>query len=76
MIIFTQNQPITFEHIDAVKELADKIKRVRALHKPVNIGSDGFPEWLICEGCSHKDLDGDQLVNYPCDTIKALDGEQ
>ena len=31
MIIFTENQPITFEHIDAVKELADKIKRVREL---------------------------------------------
>ena len=33
MIIFTENQPITFEHIDAVKELADKIKRVREICK-------------------------------------------
>ena len=33
MIIFTQNAPITFDHIDAVKEMADRIKRVRELIK-------------------------------------------
>ena len=52
------------------------IKRVRELHKAVNIASDGFPEWVICEGCSHKDYDQDQLIDYPCPTIKALDGEK
>jgi len=33
MIIFTQNAPITFEHIDAIKEMADTIKRVREMQQ-------------------------------------------
>ena len=74
MIIFTQNQPITFEHIDAVKELADKIKRVRELHKPIELMTD-YGKKQICQECYEVAVDRNRAF-YPCYTIKALDGEQ
>lgn len=69
MIIFAENQPITFEHIDAVKEMADKVKRIRELHKPDEEYSNE------CHHCTEL-LRRTGYVEYPCPTIQALDGEQ
>ena len=61
-------------------ELLEAIERVRKLHKPYtktlfNVERTG------CLGCFTFESDGfgDEWTNYkpyPCDTIKALDGEQ
>ena len=51
----------------------DSIVRVRELHNPINIGSSGHPEWLICKECSCDDCG---YPDYPCETIQALDGEK
>ena len=67
MITFTQNQPITFEHLDAVKELADRIKRVREVHRPINGPADD----VTCSECA---VDENNYPQYPCPTIRALDG--
>ena len=50
---------------------AHAIQRVRALHKPTK--NYGY-EFERCEACW--DMRTDSAVNYPCPTIKALDGEQ
>lgn len=71
MIIFAQNQSITFEHIAAVKEMADKIKRVRELHKDDSTGN--------CTTCMETHWTPHKValpMPYPCPTIQALDGEQ
>ena len=56
--------------------LAEAIQRVRELHKQgtnnPNACSDPdccgeYEEYEVCEGCHYE---------YPCQTIKALDGEQ
>jgi len=55
-------------------ELELAILRVRELHKPVDI--DDLGSWIVCEGCSNQFIDDEApYVNYPCPTIKALDGE-
>lgn len=48
------------------------IQRVRDLHKPVQGPYDN----VVCEECSHMDINVDFHTEYPCPTIKALDGEQ
>ena len=57
----------------------DKIKRVRELHKPHKTNFSNV-ERLECLGCFTFESDdfGDEWTNYkpyPCDTIKALDGD-
>ena len=47
---------------DAMEEARAAIQRVRELHEMEDHG-----EYYICAGCD---------FNWPCDTIKALDGEQ
>ena len=54
----------------------NKIRRVRELHKPVKTeGDSGIID--ICKDCSdaHYICDGVAYVEYPCPTIKALDGD-
>lgn len=51
-------------------EMSEAIQRVRELHYSGKIrGWDGD----YCYECS--DLEGGNYKGYPCDTIKALDGE-
>ena len=45
------------------------VARVRELHKPIYIS----PNEYVCEYCTD---DVGSYRNYPCSTIKALDGEQ
>jgi len=48
------------------------IDRVRELHKP----SETLGIWdVVCSVCMEGDDPAD-YVEYPCDTIRALDGEQ
>lgn len=55
-------------------ELLEAIERVRELHYPVNDGGCGDPD---C--CSPSDSEEFCIIctgyEYPCETIKALDGE-
>lgn len=65
---------ITDEEIEygayaAVTMMGESIKRVRELHKAIEVGTqygDNFGD-LGCPVCNEL---------YPCPTIKALDGEQ
>jgi hypothetical protein len=56
-----------------LKELIDnlqlQIARVRELHKSIYIS----PNEYVCEYCTD---DVGSYRDYPCSTIKALDGEQ
>ena len=47
-------------------------KRVQELHKAIQGPYDN----IVCEACSHMDIDVDFHTEYPCHTIKALDGEE
>lgn len=47
----------------------EQVARVRELHKPVKIYG-----WLCCSYCAY--VRGEEYQEYPCETIKALDGEQ
>lgn len=54
---------------------ADRIEEVRALHYPVSIE----PSDTICHECSFQLPNGDffgKVVEHPCPTINALDGDQ
>ena len=46
----------------------DTDKLVRDLHKPVQGPYDN----LVCEECSHMDINVDFYAEYPCRTMKAL----
>lgn len=53
----------------------EAIQRVRELHSPVFHCSDCTAE--VCDECdSHRHDNMSWQIKYPCDTIKALDGEQ
>jgi len=53
-------------------QMAKSIHRVRELHKP----SETLGIWdVVCSVCMEGDDPAD-YVEYPCDTIRALDGEQ
>lgn len=62
------------EHLIEYKEMREAIARVRELHKPSEEDYFG-PVCIECDfgryscGCGG-------WVEWPCDTIKALDGEQ
>ena len=52
-----------------LRKASEAIKRVRELHKPSQVGYETKTVCLACEvQC--------EPVDYPCPTIKALDGEQ
>jgi hypothetical protein len=53
----------------ARKPLQDAIQRVRELHKEMNGPADD----LTCSACAVDELN---YPEYPCPTIKALEGEQ
>ena len=57
------------------QKLKAAIERVRELHVPVNDGGCGDPE-CCSPGGSEDFCFVCQGYEYPCDTIKALDGEQ
>jgi len=50
-------------------ELSKSIERVRELHKP--FGEEN--QW--CDHCEVGQNSGYDWADYPCDTIKALDGD-
>lgn len=52
------------------QKLKTAIERVRELHKPFG---DKL-QW--CDHCEIGQNSGYEWADYPCDTIKALDGEQ
>lgn len=54
--------------------MADRIQAVRDLHKPVNVE----PSCTFCAECSSCLPNGHYMltVQYPCPTIRALDGGQ
>lgn len=53
--------------LNSVGYLEDAIERVRELHKPFHFPET--PHITNCEACDPRDT-------WPCDTIRALDGEQ
>jgi hypothetical protein len=57
----------------SIKDLADRslmaIERVRELHKPFGENN----EW--CDHCEIGQNSGYEWADYPCPTIKALDGD-
>lgn len=59
----------TSRMLEVTEELTNRIKRVRKLHKKVDLSScsEGccLP-FVLCDECN---------LNYPCNTIKALGGE-
>lgn len=72
---------ITEKYIDDVRNANAKnygaIKRVRELHKPVKSykGKD-HTEIVGCYECEETGSGREYWVEYPCPTIKALDGEK
>jgi hypothetical protein len=66
------------EPIPTRSELQQAIERVRELHKlRIEVNQNGFSN-DTCNGCYDEDSStGEQFHHdYPCPTIKALDGEQ
>jgi hypothetical protein len=59
------------------KEMREAIVRVRELHKPYQWDAL-LPDSLLCYECSKINERGSNMfsIQYPCLTIKALDGEQ
>lgn len=57
--------------------LLESVQRVRELHKPVKSwkGID-HTEIVGCYECEETGSGREYWVEYPCPTIKALDGEQ
>lgn len=49
------------------------IQRVRELHRPLDMNFDG--RHLVCKGCTNEIWEDEKYVEYPCPTIKALEGE-
>lgn len=58
-----------------VEKYKGQVERVRKLHKPATI-SEGSIHTRYCSACCEPISDADDFIYYPCDTIKALDGEQ
>jgi hypothetical protein len=66
-----------YEDEPTLDEAVEAVKRVRELHKEVDANDSvcGDPDccgeyiedWTVCQEC---------YCDYPCKTIKALDGEQ
>jgi hypothetical protein len=60
-----------YEDEPTLDEAVAAVKRVRELHKPVTPTNDEAYCAVCCDGGDYCDL-----TIYPCETIKALDGEQ
>jgi hypothetical protein len=50
------------------------IQRIREYHNPIDI--DDLGTWIICQGCSNEQDEDAGYINYPCSTIKLLDGDE
>lgn len=62
-----------------VVSLEEAIQRVRDFHKPITTQYDNEnkTEYIGCAECGDEGWDGTFYHHeYPCDTIKALDGEK
>jgi len=60
-----------YEDEPTLDEAVEAVKRVRKLHKP----SETLGIWdKVCSVCTEGDLH--DYVEYPCETIRTLDGEQ
>lgn len=53
------------------QEMREAIVRIRELHKPKQIGN-----WFKCTECDPESCGCSSIVDWPCPTIQALDGEQ
>jgi len=62
---------------DAELKLMQAIERVRELHKPIqSLKGKNHEPIMGCLECEETGSGREYLVEYPCPTIKALDGEQ
>jgi len=60
---------------ELLRKASEAIKRVRELHKPIEI-TELYPHktrYLSCSECEPKPDSGLAFVRYPCETLKALD---
>jgi hypothetical protein len=55
-------------------KLQEAIERVRELHRPLDMNLDG--RHLVCKGCTNEIWEDEKYVEYPCPTIKALEGKE
>jgi len=60
------------ENVQSAYELAERVEKVLALHKPRPI-EEHVDAYLICCTCVIDELD--QPDEWPCPTIRALEGE-
>ena len=65
---------------ERAQEFEERIKAVRGLHIPVKLKEHTGTSWhsapddhLVCVHCT--DPDGGGYDSYPCETLRALDGE-
>lgn len=67
------SRPEPWQTCDAARAerdaLAAQVERVRALHSPIKWA----PTEAICDTCSVLAIP--DVVEYPCDTLRALDGD-
>ena len=63
------DQEIEYGAYAKLTMMDEKIKRVRELHKPFGENN----EW--CDHCEIGQNSGYEWADYPCPTIKALDGD-
>lgn len=61
-----------------VTKMSADIERVRELHKPFEKANENGFVHTLCAGCYDEDTGTGERFHdrYPCETIKALDGEQ
>lgn len=64
--------------LEANDAMSEAIGRVRELHKVIEVGLPDGRFMGACSGCMEGvDYNNDYtFADYPCPTIKALDGEQ
>jgi hypothetical protein len=60
--------------LDALDEAEQRAQKVRELHQPEDTEGDD-PRYRLCRSCSTFETYEGERVNYPCPTIRALDGE-
>lgn len=67
-------QATAMQYIELNKQKTEAIKRVRELHKPIELLTD-YGKKQVCQEC-HEVAGDRNRAFYPCYTIKALDGDQ
>ena len=58
--------------VASIGTIAERVERVRELHKPQEVWMGNYE----CVECSPSSCGCCSYVEYPCPTIKALDGDQ